>query len=296
MNEIKQIFSIASQLLLGAHYYRTLRERIRHNAEEASAGRAPIMVLFYHRIADDGANKLSMPFATFARQIRWLRDNFDLVSLEEAQRRVAVGHNDRPAVAITFDDGYATNYEAAVPFLVEKKIPVTYFVASKHILEGRPFPHDVAKRQPLAVNTVEQLRKMIDSGVEIGAHTRTHADLGKVKDPAVLFDELSVCRDELEDALKCPIRYFSFPYGLHKNLSWLSFVMAREIGFAGVCSAYGGYNFPGDDAFHLQRIHADHEMIRLKNWLTVDPRKLERVRRFVPEEARDAFQPVSGVS
>jgi hypothetical protein len=50
--------------------------------------------------------------------------------------------------------------------------------------------------------------------------------------------------------------------------------MARDAGYRGVCSAYGGYNFPGDDAFHLQRIHGDAEMIRLKNWITMDPRKL----------------------
>ena len=58
------------------------------------------------------------------------------------------------------------------------------------------------------------------------------------------------------------------------------FQLAREAGFAGVCSAYGGYNVPGDDPFHLQRIHADPDIIRLKNWLTVDPRKLARVARF----------------
>jgi peptidoglycan/xylan/chitin deacetylase (PgdA/CDA1 family) len=250
------------------------------------------MILFYHRIADHVANQWSMPFATFARQIRWLRRNLDLVSLEEAQRRVALGHNDRPAVAITFDDGYAENCERALPLLVEQQIPVTYFVASRHVLAGLPFPHDVAEGRPLAVNTVDQLRKMIDAGVEIGAHTRTHADLGKVQDPAILFDEMSGCRDELEDALNCPVRYFSFPYGLHQNLSGLAFGMARDIGFAAVCSAYGGYNFPGDDAFHLQRIHADPETIRLKNWLTVDPRKLALVRRFVPEEKQVVSQPV----
>ena len=61
--------------------------------------------------------------------------------------------------------------------------------------------------------------------------------------------------------------------------------LARECGYEGVCSAYGGYNFPGDDAFHLQRIHADDDMIRLKNWVTVDPRKLKKHRRFTYETA-----------
>ena len=61
--------------------------------------------------------------------------------------------------------------------------------------------------------------------------------------------------------------------------------MARQAGYAGVCSAYGGFNFPGDDPFHLQRIPVDDDMIRLKNWVTMDPRKL-RTRRFEYREVR----------
>ncbi|HJN07239.1 MAG: polysaccharide deacetylase family protein [Pirellulaceae bacterium] len=289
------ISSNLSRLLLSAYYCSSLPWRWCRNAMAANAGRAPVMILFYHRIADHGANGWSMPFATFAHQMRWLRHNFDLVSLEEAQRRVAIGKNDRSAVAVTFDDGYAENCERALPLLLEQRIPVTYFVASQHILEGRPFPHDVADGRPLPANTVDQLRELIDAGVEIGAHTRTHPDLGAIQDPAILFDEMAVCRNELEDALQCPIRYFSFPYGLHQNLSGPAFAMAREIGFAAVCSAYGGYNFPGDDAFHLQRIHADPDIIRLKNWLTVDPRKLAMVRRFVADERQDVSQPVGAL-
>jgi hypothetical protein len=60
--------------------------------------------------------------------------------------------------------------------------------------------------------------------------------------------------------------------------------MAKDAGYAAVCTAYGGYNFPGDDPFHLQRIPADSEMIRLKNWVTMDPRKLQ-TRRFLYRDA-----------
>jgi hypothetical protein len=58
-----------------------------------------------------------------------------------------------------------------------------------------------------------------------------------------------------------------------------AFQVARSAGYQAVCSAYGGYNFPGDDSFHLRRIHADNEMIRLRNWLTLDPRKTNSAHR-----------------
>jgi peptidoglycan/xylan/chitin deacetylase (PgdA/CDA1 family) len=100
---------------------------------------------------------------------------------------------------------------------------------------------------------------------------------------AQLSDEIVGSRDELEQTLGTKIRHFAFPYGLRENLSPAAIRIAAQAGFDGVCSAYGGYNHPGDDAFHLQRIHADPEFVRLKNWLTVDPRKVRRGERYAYE-------------
>ena len=149
------------------------------------------------------------------------------------------------------------------------------------MLTGEPFRHDVAGGTPLRPNTIEQLGVLAAAGIEIGGHTRTHADLGQMTNESQLRDEIVGGRDDLEQALGIEIRHFAFPYGLHKNLNAAAFRIAADAGFAGVCSAYGGYNIPGDDAFHLQRIHADPEIVRLKNWLTVDPRKVRRTERFL---------------
>jgi len=86
-----------------------------------------------------------------------------------------------------------------------------------------------------------------------------------------------------------PVHYFAFPFGLPENLSTAAFRIAFESGLWGVCSAYGGYNLPGDDSFHLQRIHGDLEWSRFRNWLTVDPRKLNRQRSFQPGDYRNRF-------
>jgi peptidoglycan/xylan/chitin deacetylase (PgdA/CDA1 family) len=114
---------------------------------------------------------------------------------------------------------------------------------------------------------------MAHQGVEIGAHTRTHADLGSIDDPFLLHDEVVTAGEELQSVIGHPVRYFSFPYGLPANLNLRAVHLAYEHGYEAVCSAYGDYNFPGDDPFHLRRIHAD-DMLRLKNWLTIDPRKM----------------------
>ena len=90
-------------------------------------------------------------------------------------------------------------------------------------------------------------------------------------------EELVGGREDLEDWLGTGVRYFAFPFGMHANLSRLAFCTAREVGFEAACSAYGAYNFPGGDGFHIQRMHGDPDLVRLRNWVSLDPRKLRTV-------------------
>lgn len=261
--------SILRNTALGVWYYSTLPWRRR----AARQGSAPITILFYHRVADQHPNPWTITNRSFARQIRWLRRNFDLISLAEAQRRLRTGDSPRAAVSITFDDGYAENCEQALPLLIRERIPFTYFVASRFVLEGRPFPHDVEAGRLLSPNTPEQIRELAQAGAEIGSHTRTHSDLGHDLDERALRDEILGAREDLAAMTGRPVRYFAFPYGQPCNLNAEAFLLAREASFEAACSAYGGYNLPGGDAFHLQRCHGDTHLLKLKNWATVDPRK-----------------------
>jgi peptidoglycan/xylan/chitin deacetylase (PgdA/CDA1 family) len=154
------------------------------------------------------------------------------------------------------------------------------------VLRGELFPHDVRAGRPLEPNTIDHLRELATVGVEIGAHTRGHVDLGGELTPAQLADEIVGSRHELEEAVGKEVRYFAFPYGQHANMTPEAFRLAHEAGFAGVCSAYGGYNFPGDDPFHLRRFHGDPQCVRLKNWCTIDPRKVRSHYDFDPGDYR----------
>ena len=243
-------------------------------------GRAPIVVVAYHRVADDAATEWTIATHVFRRQVAWLKRHFDLVSLQEAQRRVAAQTNHTPTVSITFDDGYADNCRVALPLLLRERIAFTYFVTSSAILEGQCFAHDQALGLRLQPNTLEQVRQLVAEGVEIGAHTRTHADLGRLHDPRELYDEVVSSRDELQTALGCQIRYFAFPFGQRANLSRAAFALAAQSSYEGVVSAYGGYNFPGDDPFHLQRPCVDGPDLKLKNAATLDPYKLWTIPRY----------------
>ena len=175
---------------IDAYRLATIPYRALQMNRRRKAGKVPVLSLFYHRVADNDENPWSMSCDEFQRQIDWLEENFQIVDLEECQRRINSGFNESPTISITFDDGYAENCDFALPMLIERRIPVTYFVANHFIVNQEPFPHDVLAGAPLPVNSIEVLRALDLSGVEIGAHTRSHVDLGKISDPDVLFDEV----------------------------------------------------------------------------------------------------------
>lgn len=274
------------QSALYLYYWSTLPARRGDSRRRAADATEPVQVLFYHRVADDHPNDWTIGTRAFERQINWIRRRSEIVSLAEAQRRIASGSNRRPTVAITFDDGYADNCRTAVPFLLRNDIPFTYFVTTQHVQQGIPFEHDLEAGQPLRPNSMNELRALAAAGVDIGSHTCTHADLGGMPTLDELLEEIAGSKQDLEHALDVEIRYFAFPFGLPDNMSVEAFRVALDAGYEGVCSAYGAYNAPGDDPFHIRRIHGDPELIRLKNWLTLDPRKRNPASDFEPGDYR----------
>ena len=100
-------------------------------------------------------------------------------------------------MAITFDDGYAENCRHAIPLLVKRRIPCTYFATLWNVAARTPFAHDRALGYELPANTIDQLRAMADAGIEIGSHCRHHDDLAPVADRDRLHDEVVVAGREL---------------------------------------------------------------------------------------------------
>ena len=255
----------------------TAHSRRRLLAVLRDSGQLPVGVLFYHRISDQFPNTWTLSRDDFCRQLDWLQANFDIVSLAEAQHRIRSANCQRATISITFDDGYAENADFAIPELLRRSLPATYFVATDFVRTAQAFPHDLAAGQYLPPNTIEQLRDFAAQGIEIGAHTRSHADMGQVVG-AQIEEEIVGSIQDLEGWLGRKVRYFAFPFGLPENTTQAAVDVLAAHGLSGFCTAYGAWNWPGWPGFHLRRIHADPGLEKLQNWLTLDPRKLhERV-------------------
>ena len=65
----------------------------------------------------------------FERVVRWLkRSRVDIVTLDEAYRRLTEGHHGRRFVCLTFDDGYRDNLRYAYPILKKYQVPFAHYI------------------------------------------------------------------------------------------------------------------------------------------------------------------------
>lgn len=103
--------------------------------------RGKLVILTYHSFSETWPKGLfnSLPIERFERQLRFLRRNFRVVSLEEGLRRLSNGDVDeQPWLAVTIDDGFADNYTLAWPVLRRYEVPATIFLATDFLDTGRP--------------------------------------------------------------------------------------------------------------------------------------------------------------
>ena len=72
--------------------------------------------------------------SSLAQQIRFLKENFDLISLDDFK---ANSNGGRRQVLLTFDDGFRNNYDVARPILRAYRAPAVFFVSSRHAEPGK---------------------------------------------------------------------------------------------------------------------------------------------------------------
>lgn len=103
----------------------------------------PVAVLCYHRVASrtSDINSMIVSPENFRTQMDYLKRNFRIVRFEETWDNL-----DKPAVAVTFDDGYADNLTEALPILENLGIPATFFISTGNLSTSNEFWWDALER------------------------------------------------------------------------------------------------------------------------------------------------------
>lgn len=174
-------------------------------------GYQTVPVLTYHKLSRDGSpDAMTVRESDFEAQMRFLRDNGyrvipldDLFEFLRFRRQIPAR-----SVAITFDDGWRSVFDIALPVLRKFGYPATLFVYTDLI---------VGSRETLSW---EQVRELSRNGFEIGCHTKTHRYLGR-KEPKETFREyFDAVRREITESSRIirsrvgrDVKYLAYPYG-----------------------------------------------------------------------------------
>jgi peptidoglycan/xylan/chitin deacetylase (PgdA/CDA1 family) len=175
-----------------------------------------VLVLCYHALSPDWPATLSTTPERFEEQLELLLSRGYVGTTFE---RAITDPPAKKTVAITFDDGYRSVVELALPIMQKLGLPGSLYVPTNFPGTGDPLawegtdvwlggPHE----HELACLDWAELRGLADSGWEIGSHTRSHPHLTRLDD-AELAAELSESRSACEEGLGRPCRTIAYPYG-----------------------------------------------------------------------------------
>ena len=113
--------------------------------------RSGLTILMYHRVLprthclDYPLQALVIPVEAFEQQMAWLASHCEVLPVRDAVQQLQSGRSSaRPKVAITFDDGYADNFEHAAPIMEAQGLRGTFFVTSGFVETGAPLWFDRA--------------------------------------------------------------------------------------------------------------------------------------------------------
>jgi peptidoglycan/xylan/chitin deacetylase (PgdA/CDA1 family) len=203
-------------------------------------------ILTFHSV-DDKRDVLSFPPRLFEWGLARLHEaGYCTVPLTLAVDRLCTGAAlPERAVVITFDDGYRSVHEHALPALRRFGMCATLFlIAGSH--EDR-----LPARLGRTMLSWSEARELQEAGVTIGAHTVTHLDLRRVP-LAQAAAEMRDSKARIEDVLGAAVTSFAYPNGYHDARIQR---LARDY-FSCACSDRLGLATAASDRYVIERIDA----------------------------------------
>lgn len=205
-----------------------------------------VRILTYHRVNDyHPEDRLSVSVNIFKKQMQYLKENgYKTITLEDY---IVNKYDDSKIIVLTFDDGYADNFEFAIPVLKE-----LYFTATIFIVTGLVGTENTTKRYRYAqsdvdrIMTWDEVKMLREDGFEIGSHTVSHPYLDKVDDNKAKQEIFGSNCDPDGNIFNT----FCYPAGKYTSNC---VKMVKNAGYIGAVTTCPGDNFPSDDPFLLTR-------------------------------------------
>lgn len=98
-----------------------------------------------------------------------------------------------------------------------------------------------------------EIKEMAKSGIDFGAHTKTHPILSRLSNSEVR-EEIEGCKQRIEEELQRPVLHFSYPNGKVADFNKHIVDTVRNVGYLTAVTSERGLNSQRPDSFLLRRI------------------------------------------
>jgi peptidoglycan/xylan/chitin deacetylase (PgdA/CDA1 family) len=204
-----------------------------------------IAILAFHKIGGPSPGGWKswfyIPEETFTGHLKFLRDNnWDVVSVSTFLQGLTEPDalHDRTAL-ITFDDGYRSVREVALPALRRFGYPAVLFVPTAYIGQHNMFDDGIEPREDIC--DWNDLRDLMSHGVAVQSHGISHRRFSEISLDEQK-EELIGSKSILENNLGKPVEFMAFPYGDDGKNKEQTKRCLRETGYQAAC-LYGGDSF-----------------------------------------------------
>ena len=209
-------------------------------------------ILTYHSVSSTaGTDVETVHPQAFERQMEWLqRHAIEGVTVSDLLERMSSGKAARPAVGLTFDDGYLDNHATVLPILKAFGMRATFYIVAGYVggVSGWNAPGYIGHRPMLGRSEIADL---VAAGMEIGSHSMGHADLTQLGMDR-LDEDLLRSREALKKMTGRPVIGLAAPFGRRNG------AVASRAALAGYRHLVGGGRFTangrGTPPYDLRRI------------------------------------------
>lgn len=180
-----------------------------------------LLILCYHAIRDLSGDPVLTPYGLPDKELAKQLDDlsargFNFVSPGEfAALMGGRGRLPRKAVLLTFDDCYEELGEVAEKVLRPRGIRAIAFAVTGMESGTNEWDQRIGAR-PLRLLDAAGLRTLIQAGVEVGSHSRSHRPLPQLNDSELHEETSGAIDDFARKGLPRP-RFFAYPHGDHDD-------------------------------------------------------------------------------
>jgi peptidoglycan/xylan/chitin deacetylase (PgdA/CDA1 family) len=215
-------------------------------------------ILMYHGVSRESSprfRRFVVAPERFVEHMEYLSArNCRVCSISElvAARAAGSADDERKLVGLTFDDAFRELLESAVPVLRRLGFGATIYVPTAYIDRSSLWLAREGEGRR-AILGADDLRDLIRTNVELGAHSHSHPALDVLPVDAARL-EIERSKEVLEDTIESEVRSFSYPFGYESARVRR---LVADAGYASACRVNYAMSPADEDVYGLSRLPVD---------------------------------------